>query len=289
MGDRVVSPSGYLWGAWLMQEVAEHVDRLPLGPYRIIRPLAPGKLATRWLAVHDRDQTSHVAHEFTCRDRAEQRRFMSAFEKISELDHPHILHVEQFALADGRLAWLLTPYAGNQDGLVTLDSLQRAKGGRMPAQEAERAMSQLLSALEYAHGQGHHHGPLGPEEVLVDRHGRVSVDLYGLGRRLVGLAAGNAEVVRDEVRSVVEMGYRLITGLSSDEPRIPACRLIRRLDPHWDAWFDAGLDALSGGFASAAEAAAALPSVLRDAQPRTPAVSVRTVLGRMRSVIRQGA
>ena len=272
-----------------MQEVAEHTDRLPLGPYRIIRPLAPRKLASRWLAVHDRDQTSHVAHEFACRDRAEQRRFLSAFEKISELDHPHILQVEQFALADARLAWLLTPYTGNQDGLVTLESLLSAKGGRMPPQEADRAMSQLLSAIEYAHGMGYHHGPLSTDEILVDRHGRVSVDLYGLGRRLGGLAAGNAEVVRDEVRSVVEMGYRLITGDSADEPRIPAGRLIRKLDAHWDAWFDAGLDPLSGGFASAAEAAAALPSARRDAQGRTPAGGVRTVLGRMRSAILQGS
>jgi serine/threonine protein kinase len=272
----------------LIQELAEQVGRLPLGPYRIIRPLQAGKLAPRWLAVHDRDQTSHVAHEFVCRDRAEQRRFLTAFEKISELDHPHIVHVEQFALADGRLAWLLTPYTGNQEGLVTLEALRVAKGGRMPPQEAERAVTQLLSAVEYAHGRGHHHGPIGLEEILVDRHGRVSIDLYGLERRLGELAPGNAEVVRDEVRSVVETGYRLLTGLSAEEPRIAVGRLIRKLDPHWDEWFDAGLDPLSGGFASAAEAAAALPSVRRDAL-RAPAAGVRTVLGRVRMALRQGS
>lgn len=270
-----------------MQELAGQVDRLPLGPYRIIRPLEPGKLAARWLAVHDRDQTSHVAHEFVCRDRAEQRRFLNAFERVSELDHPHIVQVEQFALADGRLAWLLTPYTGNQEGLLTLDALRQAKGGRIPPQETEWAMSQILSAVDYAHGLGHHHGPIGLEEVLVDRRGRVSVDLYGLERRLSGLSTANAELVRDEVRSVVEIGYHLLTGLTAEEPRISVGRLLRRLDPLWDEWFDAGLDALSG-FATAAEAAAALPSARRDASRPAPA-GVRTVLGRVRMALRQGS
>lgn len=275
-------------------EPAEHEQRPHLGPYRIIRPLGPGRLSARHLAVHDRDQTSHIAHEFVCRDRAEQRRFLLAFERLSELAHPHILPVQQFALGHAHDAWLLTPYTGNQDGLVTLASLQTAKGGRMPPPEAERALTQILSAVASAHARGHHHGPIAPEDVLVDRHGRVCLALYGLGRLLAGLEGrrdasppANAEVVRDEVRSVVELGYRLLTGLSAEEPRIPAGRLVRRLEGRWDAWFDAGLDPL-GGFATAEEASAALASIRRDAGARLPVVSMRGVLGRVRSALRPG-
>lgn len=275
-----------MWGEWLSQHASEHVQRPPIGPYRILRPLQPGRLAARWLAVHDRDLTSHVAHEFSCRDRAEQRRFTAAFEQVSGLEHPNILPVEQFALADTHVAWVLTPYTGNQEGLVTLDSLLRAKGGRMPVDEAERALSQVLRAVEYAHSRGFIHGVINADQVLVDRHGRISVELYGLDRRLGGLAAGNSEVVRDEVRSVAEMGYRLVTGLSSEEPRIPAGRLIEKLDGLWDEWFDAGLDALSGGFSSASDAAAFLPSARRISEPRLPVMSVRRVLGRVRAALR---
>ncbi len=282
-------PSRSSWGKWLSQELAEIIERPPVGPYRIVRPLEPGRLAARWLAVHDRDQTSHIAYEFLCRDRAEQRRLLSAFERAAELEHPHILRVEQFAFADAHVAWLFTPYTGNQEGLVSLDSLLKAKGGTMSAQEAERAVTQVLSALEYAHARGNLHGPLALDEVLVDRHGRISIELHGLARRLNGLTVGNSEIVRDEVRSVVEMGYRLLTGLSPEEPRIPAGRLGDRLSPFWDEWFDAGLDALTGGFATAADAAAALPSARIDAQPRVPVISVRRVLGRVRAALRQGS
>jgi serine/threonine protein kinase len=213
---------------------------------------------------------------------------VGAFERISALEHPNILPVEQFALADAHIAWLLTPYTGNQEGLVTLQSLLAAKGGRMSPDEAERAIVQVLRAVEYAHSAGHIHGPIGADQVMVDRHGRVSVELYGLERRLSGLGAGNSEVVRDEVRSVVELGYRLVTGLTSEEPRISAGRLVDRLGGLWDAWFDTGLDALGGGFSSASEAAAALPSARRDSEPPVPVVGVRRVLGRMRAVLRQG-
>ncbi len=281
--------SGQSWSEWLSQAVSEIVERPPIGPYRVLRPLESGRLAARWLAVHDRDQTSHVAHEFFCRDRAEQRRLISAFEQISSLDHPNIQPVQQFALADSHVAWLMTPYTGNQDGLVTLESLLQDKGGRMSADEADRALGQILRAVEFAHGVGHIHGPIYADQVLVDRRGRISIEMYGLQRRLGGLATGNSEVVRDEVRSVVELGYRLLTGLSAEEPRIPAGRLVERLNPHWDAWLDAGMDPLRGGYASAGEASAGLPSARRDAEPRVPVMSVRRVLGRVRAALRQGS
>jgi serine/threonine protein kinase len=272
-------------GARLSQSTSETNERPPIGPYRFVRPLEPGRLAPRWLAVHDRDHTSHIAHEFACRDRAEQRRFLSAFEAVAELEHPHILPVEQFAFADRHIAWLITPYTGNQEGLLSLASLLDAKGGRMSADEAERAIGQILSAMEYAHGRGELHGLMAADEVLVDRRGRISIELYGLARRLNGLTAGNSEVVRDEVRSVVEMGYRLLTGLSPEEPRIPAGRLADRLSPAWDRWLEEGLDALTGGFSSASVAKAALPSAQRDQRP--PVTSVRRVLGRVRAALRQ--
>lgn len=273
----------------MSQAVSEIVERPPIGPYRVIRPLEPGRLAARWLAVHDRDQTSHVAHEFFCRDRAEQRRLISAFEQISKLDHPNILPVQQFALADCHVAWLLTPYTGNQDGLVTLDSLLQDKGGRMSADETDRALGQILRAIEFAHAAGHIHGPISADQVLVDRRGRISIEMYGLQRRLGGLGTGNSEVVRDEVRSVVELAYRLLTGFTAEEPRIPAGRLVERLNPAWDAWLDAGMDPLRGGYSSASEAAAGLPSARRDPEPRAPVMSVRRVLGRVRAALRQSS
>lgn len=266
----------------------EDRDQRPrVGPYRLVRQLEPGKLAERWLALDEREQSTHVLHRFALSlDRGERRRFIASVESLSALDHPHLLPLRTFSLGSGvgASAWVVTPYTGSQDGLLTLAALLAAKGGQMTPIEAERAMIQILDAVEYAHKAGHHHGEITLDEIMVDRRGSLAIELYGLARRLEGLKGGNAELVRDEVRSVVEAGYRLITGLPADEPRIPAGRLVRRLEPAWDEWLEAGLDP-SGGYASAAEAREALPSMVRETGRRDKTGPVQVVLSRFRRVI----
>ena len=145
-------------------------------------------------------------------------------------------------------------------------------------------MLPLVEAVEHAHGEGHVHGPIRPEEIMVDRRGSLSIELYGLRRRLGGVAATAAsEVIRDEIRSLAGLGYWLLSGLPAEDPRIPAGRLIPKLDRRWDAWFDEGLDPL-GGFGSAGEAMAALPGVRRVFE-RERVGPVRTVLGRVRRAL----
>jgi hypothetical protein len=123
------------------------------------------------------------------------------------------------------------------------------------------------------------------DEVVVDRRGSLAVELYGLRRRLGTLWRRTAgEVAKDEVRSIVEIGYTLITGLSSDEPRIPATRLFPRLDRRWDDWFNEGMDPL-GGFTTAEEALSNLPSLRREVEERQKASPVQTVIRRFRQVI----
>jgi serine/threonine protein kinase len=262
------------------------VERLRIGPYRLNRQLQPGGLGERWLAFNESNQTDHVAHRFRLsQDRTEQRRFVAAVEVLSPLSHPHILPVEQFSLGVGGGGWIVTPYTGSHDGLVTLASLVRDKGGRMTAPETERALMQLLEAVEYAHAEGHHHGPMSAVEILVDRRGSLAIELYGLRRRLGGMARRPAaDVARDEVRSVVEIGYLLLTGLPAEEPRIQAGRLLPRLDHRWDEWFNEGLDAATG-FATPSEALAALPGLRREVE-RERVSPVQTVLGRFKRTLR---
>lgn len=264
-----------------------HADDRPLlGPYILTRRLPDCPLAERWLALHEMDQSSHVVYLFPTRHgNSEKRRFLTAVQHAAELEHAHILRIEQYSFDVGGRPWLVTPFTGDADGLLRIERLLRTKGGQMSPQEAERAIMQLLEAVDYAHERGHCHGPIRLDEVIVDRHGSVLIELYELARGLRGLlAAGNAELRRDEVRSVVEIAYTLITGLSAEEPLIPAGRLVRRLDREWDEWLDRGLDP-TGGFDSAREAFDALPSMREGREIRRPRVSVRGVLDRFRSSI----
>jgi serine/threonine protein kinase len=256
---------------------------LRFGPYELLRPLSPGAMSERWLALHERDHSSHVVHRFApLHDRTGHRRFLAAVEGIAGLAHPHLVGVEQFSICPHGRGVVVTPYTGNQDGLVTLGMLLEIKGGRLGPNESDRAVTHLLEALDYGHRQGVANGPIGLDQVLVDRHGRVLVELFGLSRRLQGLTgAPTAEQVRDEVRAVAQIAYQLVTGLASDEPRISASRLVKRLTPAWEAWLERGLDGVAG-FESAGEAIEALPSSQRE-EPAAPARgSVRTMLSRFR-------
>jgi len=254
------------------------------GPYRVVRELGVSRAGPRWIAINERTGENRTVYRVgSSRDHVERRRLLAALERAGSVSHAHLLTVDQFSLDNTGNVWAVTAYRGNQEGLVTLPELADAKGGRLSPIETERALEQILEAVAFAHGQGLHHGPIDPEEILIDRHGSVWIELYALPRLLDGLDAFNEFLVRDEVRSVVAIGYKLLTGLDAEEPRVPAARMFKKLDRAWDRWFDRGLDA-SGGFDSAGEAFAALPSrggVLADS-PVVATRPVRRVLSRFR-------
>lgn len=257
-------------------------DRPRFGPYVLAKCLPPTALAARFLALHEGTYSSHVVYRFpVCHDKSEKRRFLSAVERCSRLCHPHILRIDHFSLDAGTSGWAITPYTGDVDGLLTLTRLLRDKGGFMPPDEAQRAVIQLLEATSDAHGQGLHHGPLSMDEVLIDRRGSLCIEMYGMTRQLAGLSPGNAELARDEVRSIVEIGYQLITGLRAEEPLIPAGRLVKKLSGMWDRWFERGLDP-SAGFDNAEAALACLPSSGSEEPARKGAATVRTMFDRLR-------
>lgn len=268
--------------------------RQAIGPFLLTRPLEPAPLGDRFLALHEVDQSSHVAHRLRVGgSRLQMRRFVEAVRTCEALRHPHVLPIEYHTIdVDGR-PWVITPYSGDVDGLRTLTKLLREKHGQMDVPEAERAIVHMLEAVAFAHratpaSEGREarlpivNGPHAIDQILVDRHGRVLFELYGLSRQLRGEApAADAETVRDEVRSIVEIAYQLITGLRAEAPFINAGRLMRGLDPAWDRWLGRGLEA-SEGFDTAAEALAALPSRSGRASEPEPVLGVRSVLGRLR-------
>lgn len=270
-------------------------ERQAIGRFLLLRALEPSPLGERYLALHAEDQSSHVAHRLPqCADREEMRRFVQSVRTAEALRQEHVLSIEYHTIDGDGFPWIVTPFTGDVDGVRTLAKLLREKQGQMHPFEAERALQHILEAMALAHDaepaqDGREarlplvNGALGMDAVLVDRHGRLLLELYGLGRLLRGEpAAADAETIRDEVRSVVEIGYQLVTGLRAEAPMIPAGRLVKRLDPRWDRWLARGLDEVTG-FDSARDALASLPSrQSMDSEPEAVA-GVRGVFGRRRS------
>lgn len=264
-------------------------ERISVGPYLLTKPLGVDGAAEGHLALHQADQSNHVAYRFPAvYDKTGIRRFVDAARACQEIRHEHLLPIEYHTLDAQGHPWVVCPYTGDVDGLRTLRKLLREKAGQLHPFEAERAIVQILDASRHAHKQSLVHGLMSLDDVLVDRHGSLLVQFYGLSRMVEqGDSEANvAELIRDEVRSIVEIGYQLITGLRAEEPLIPAGRLVKKLDPRWDAWIQHGLEAM-GGFDTAAQALAALPchlDVSDDEDVFAPGV-MGGVMGGVRGVI----
>lgn len=225
-----------------------------LGPFALTRRLPSCRIGERFVALHQVSLTSHVVYRFN--SGIDGRDALAALEAACVLQHRHILKIEHFDLDKSGRPFCVTPFTGDRDGLLSLTRLLRAKSGIMRLAEAKHAADQLLAAIAYAHMQRAWHGPMMMDEVLIDRHGALHVELYGVANTLGHPENDPAEQQRREVQTAMGMLYQLITGLRYEEPFIRPGRVIAGLHRSWDDFFETGLS--EPGFASGAHARSAL-------------------------------
>src|ERR1700760_2435164 len=75
-------------------------------------------------------------------------RFVEEARVLAKLEHPNIVHLNNFTEAGGRMCLVMQFVEG-----VTFES-KIVSGGRLPADEALRVGIEVCKALEYAHAQG---------------------------------------------------------------------------------------------------------------------------------------
>lgn len=267
------------------------------GPYKLIRPLGDAHGASRFVVLCNRTDTNYLLYRFEYMGNQNlRRRTFESLIKMSTLDHAHLLKIDSVSYDDqGRLC-VVTPYTGNHDGLVTIDDLLQIRDGSLGVVESIRAIEHLLDACNYAHKAQVVNGTLASSDILVDRYGCLQVQFYGLHSLKVTPNENQniAHLVADEIRSVVDLGYTLMTGLSTGGDRIAPSRVVKKLDRAWDTWFDIGLDPLDG-FESMEHALNAMPTNpncaewLTTKSPRTPQVHIGSMLRRFRSTSPHGS
>jgi hypothetical protein len=263
------------------RSMIHHNERLP-GRLAPVCELGSIGSAQRTLALAARDDRPVVC--YAVRPNGSRRAAEAMAERIrrlAEFKNQHALPIESVTLGLSGTVWLITPYTGNQDGLVTLDDLAQLKAGRCSPFEVARAMTQLFEVSVAAHASGFFHGPLRGTEILVDPRGSLLAELYGIRRVLEGFDCDDERIARDEVSSIAEIGYHMMTGIAASGPRVRPSRLVKRLDRAWDDWFDEALDP-SAGFDSSADALNALPGNGEMVRASTPRRAV--VLSRLRRV-----
>lgn len=171
------------------------------GGVRVERILGSGGMGRVYLGT-DAATGTRVALKVllrTQRDDAVRRRFDRESRLLERLRHPGIAAVLRSGVeqdADIDVPYIVMEYV---DGVRNLsDHVFRE---RLGVRETVEAFLQACDALAHAHRQGYIHRDIKPQNVLVDRHGRVKVIDFGVARAIAVDPA--AATVRTETGQIV--------------------------------------------------------------------------------------
>jgi len=104
------------------------------------------------------------------------RRFKQELILARQVTHKNVIRIFDLGDADG-VKFITMEFVEGQD----LKSLVAAKG-KLSVDEAVRVIEQVCHALGAAHGEGVVHRDLKPQNIMIDRHGKVSVMDFGIAR-----------------------------------------------------------------------------------------------------------
>jgi serine/threonine protein kinase len=225
-----------------MQAVLEYTGRAlqpgtRLGPYRLIKHLKQGGMATVYLGYH-MPTRAYVAIKVVDGYAVDLKLLYREREIMQALEHEHIVPCLD-AGEDGRYHYLVMPYL---PGGTLEDALN---GSLLTLEEACIILGQLTSALAYMHALGLLHRDIKPANILFDRDNQLYLTDFGivtwLGEKpgYDGHMMGTPQYIapeilegyvdeRSEIYSVGILLYQMLTGyVPFDGPSDQIC-----LD-HW--------------------------------------------------------
>ncbi len=156
-------------------------DREPLPRnYEIVRRLAHGEIATVYLARQrnaDRQLVLKVLHQVADSSAGTiLDHFLREYELIARLDHPNVVRIYDFGVADDH-AYIAMEYCGG-------GSLKRRVAAGMDRYEAYRLMRDIAGALGVLHAAGILHRDLKPTNVLFRDDGSLALIDFGLAKQV---------------------------------------------------------------------------------------------------------
>ena len=146
-----------------------------LGNYRLVRLLGQGGFAEVYLGEHvylDTAAAIKVLH--TRLDDEDVEHFRAEARTVARLVHPHIVRVLEFNVQDGT-PYLVVDYAPNG----TLRK-RHPRSIPVPLSTVVGYVTQVASALQYAHQQKVIHRDVKPENMLVGRRNEILLSDFGI-------------------------------------------------------------------------------------------------------------
>ncbi len=139
----------------------------------------------------DRPQAIKVLLEQHFRKPKFRERFLREARTVAALDHPHIVHIDDFGMEEQTSrAYLVMPFVGSG----TFHDLLRKRREPLALEQIVSYLVQVCSALDYAHQRNVVHLDLKPHNLLVHEDGRLLLSDFGLAHLLKqeGLEGGTS-------------------------------------------------------------------------------------------------
>jgi serine/threonine protein kinase/tetratricopeptide (TPR) repeat protein len=150
--------------------------------YEIIRLLGQGGMGAVYQA-HDRELERQVALKVIRGEMASNPEILKRFKQelilARQITHKNVIRIFDLGQADG-IKFITMEYIEGED----LQSVLRHKKKLEPA-EAAAIMAQVCRALEAAHAEGVIHRDLKPQNIMLDKNGRVHVMDFGIARSML--------------------------------------------------------------------------------------------------------
>lgn len=156
------------------------IEGLTLGRYELRHRIAQGGMAEVYLGYDRRVRRQVAVKVLYGRDEPFVRRFEREALAVGALSHNHILPLYDFG-EQSPWYYLVMPYV---DGCTLRDYLFRHK--RLSLEEAASFLSQIASALQYAHDHGVVHRDVKPSNILLRRDGYAYLVDFGLAKAIQG-------------------------------------------------------------------------------------------------------
>jgi serine/threonine protein kinase len=216
-----------------------------IGHYRILNRIGSGGMSTVYKA-HDSKSGRMVAIKLMASFLTEEPRFQVRFERevklLSKFNHPNIVHILDFGEHNAS-PYIVMPFF--EKGTLQ----DRLRDGPVSVREGARIISDMSSALQYAHDHGVIHRDVKPSNMLLDNHGRAQLTDFGFaswreasmhltGSALVGTPAfmspeqctGDAVGPQSDQYSLAIVLFRIASGQMPFDGETPLAMALKQIN-----------------------------------------------------------